>query len=99
MKRISSNTISLGNESNSQISLIGEVQFYNNDNLLLELTNGEINSYQQINSVDPTINSHLITKNYVDSRDDNIVLQMNSAFEENINFFQTQINLFNKSSF
>ena len=33
----------------SQISLIGEVQFYNNDNLLLELTNGEINSYQQIN--------------------------------------------------
>ena len=89
---ITSDNILLGGENNSIINVVGDVQFYNNDDLLLEFINGEINSYQQINSVEPSFNSHLTTKNYVDSRDDNIVLQMNSAFEENINFFQSQIN-------
>ena len=58
----------------------------------MEIADEEINTYVQINSVDPINPSHLVTKNYVDSRDDDIVLQMNNAFEENINFFQNQIN-------
>ena len=50
------------------------------------MSNGEINTFVQINSLDPINSSHLATKNYVDLRDDDIILQMNSAFEENINF-------------
>ena len=88
---ISSSLIELG-ELSSIINVQSEINFFNNNDLIMQVTEGEINAYQNINSIDPTNNSHLATKNYVDLRDDEIILQMNSAFEENINFFQTQIN-------
>ena len=46
----------------------------------------------RINSFDPIEPSNVSTKNYVDMQDDGIVLQMNSAFTENINYFQSEIN-------
>ena len=90
---ISSDFIYLGDSDNSIITFEGDVNFLNNSDLIIEVTDGQINTYEQINSIDPVNSSHLATKNYVDSKDDDIVLQMNSAFEENINFFQNQINL------
>ena len=88
---ISSDLIEIGID-NSVTNFNSEINFFYDDNLIMQFVDGEINAYEQINSIDPINNSHLATKNYVDYRDDDIVLQMNSAFEENINFFQTQIN-------
>jgi len=88
---ISSNLIELGQLS-SVINVQSEINFFNNSNLVMQIIDEEINAFEQINSIDPTNSSHLATKNYVDLRDDEIILQMNSAFEENVNFFQTQIN-------
>tara|TARA_Y100001968_G_scaffold314807_1_gene340628 strand:+ start:195 stop:1217 length:1023 start_codon:yes stop_codon:yes gene_type:complete len=89
--QILSDFIEIGH-SNSVVNTNSEIHFFNNNNLTMEIADEEINTYVQINSVDPINPSHLVTKNYVDSRDDDIVLQMNNAFEENINFFQNQIN-------
>ena len=88
---ISSDLIVIG-DTNSVTNFNSEINFFHDTNLIMQLVNGEINSYEQINSIDPINSSHLATKNYVDFRDDNVVLQMNTAFEENINFFQNQIN-------
>ena len=91
--QISSDFIHLGNENTIINNQFSEISFLENNNLLIQMSNGEINTFVQINSLDPINSSHLATKNYVDLRDDDIILQMNSAFEENINFFQSQIDI------
>ena len=55
------------------------------------MTSDLLNVQGRVNSLEPNEPSNLTTKNYVDSRDDDVVLQMNSAFTENINYFQSEV--------
>ena len=67
------------------------MNFLNDETIFLNLNDEFLNVDGRVTSLEPLAPNHLSTKNYVDTKDDDIVLQMNSAFEENINFFQSQI--------
>lgn len=97
---LNSDDIDIGSENSILEFNFSDIKFFNNDNLVLQMDSDIINFQSRINSYDPVEPSNVSTKNYVDLRDDNIVLQMNSAFTENINYFQSEIDdiIFNVNS-
>ena len=88
---LSSDDIEIGSQNSIVQFNYQDLKFYNNQNLFIEMTSDQLNVQGRINSLEPNEPSNLTTKNYVDSRDDDVVLQMNSAFTENINYFQSEV--------
>ncbi len=88
---LNSDNIDIGTENSTLKFNYSEVKFFNNENLFIHMDSDILDVQGRINSYEPIDPSNLSTKNYVDSQDDNIVLQMNSAFTENINYFQSEI--------
>ena len=89
---INSDNIDIGSDNASLKFNFNEVKFINNENLFMKFESDILDVQARISSYDPIDPSDVSTKNYVDIKDDGIVLQMNSAFTENINYFQSEIN-------
>ena len=88
---LNSENIDIGTENSTLKFNYSEVKFFNNQNLFIHMDSDILDVQGRINSYEPIDPSNVSTKNYVDSQDDGIVLQMNSAFTENINYFQSEI--------
>ncbi len=93
---LNSDSVGIGNDNAFLRFNFEEVKFFNNDNLFLQMESDILDVQGRINSFEPITPSNVSTKNYVDSRDDGIVLQMNSAFTQNINYFQSEIDNINE---
>ena len=88
---LNSESIDIGTENSTLKFNYSEVKFFNNENLFIHMDSDILDVQGRINSYEPIDPSNVSTKNYVDNQDDDIVLQMNSAFTENINYFQSEI--------
>ena len=88
---LNSENIDIGTENSTLTFNYSEVKFFNNENLFINMDSDILDVQGRINSYEPIDPSNVSTKNYVDNQDDGIVLQMNSAFTENINYFQSEI--------
>jgi len=88
---LNSNNIDIGSENTTLTFNYDEVKFFNNENLFIQIDSEILDVQGRINSFDPISPANVSTKNYVDTQDDGIILQMNSAFTENINYFQSEI--------
>ena len=88
---LNSENIDIGSENATLKFNYNEIKFFNNENLFIQIDSDILDVQGRINSFDPVDPSNVSTKNYVDTQDDGIVLQMNSAFTENINYFQSAI--------
>ena len=88
---LNSENIDIGSGNSTLKFNYSEVKFFNNDNLFIHMDSDILDVQGRINSHEPIDPSNVSTKNYVDNQDDGIVLQMNSAFTENINYFQSEI--------
>ncbi len=97
---LNSENIDIGSGNSTLKFNYDEVKFFNNENLFMYIDSDILDVQGRINSYEPVDPSNVSTKNYVDNQDDGIVLQMNSAFTENINYFQSEIDdiLINVSS-
>lgn len=89
---LNSDNIGIGSDNAILNFNYNEVKFVNNENVFMQFDSDILDVQGRINSYDPIDPSNVSTKNYVDIQDDGIVLQMNSAFTENINYFQSEIN-------
>jgi len=88
---LNSENIDIGSGNSTLKFNYDEVKFFNNENLFIHMDSDILDVQGRINSFEPIDPSNVSTKNYVDNQDDGIVLQMNSAFTENINYFQSEI--------
>ncbi len=88
---LNSENIDIGSSNSTLKFSYDEIKFFNNENLFIHMDSDILDVQGRINSYEPIDPSNVSTKNYVDNQDDGIVLQMNSAFTENINYFQSEI--------
>jgi len=88
---LNSDNIDIGSANTSLNFNFNQINFLTEESVFIQIDSEILDVQGRIKSFSPIEPEHVTTKNYVDLQDDDIIWQMNTAFEENINYFQNQI--------